>query len=142
MMERPDCIETKSPEAGDAPSMVEVNIIADPKMDRRILLKTDAVVLVQLVAIATLEFLDKNSLAYSAILGLRTDTNLVGQLARLDILLWLHVGTPIVCLSRHTRASWPASRHLNSRVGSMSHVHGCMSQLCRPGNGAIFPGSI
>lgn len=46
---------------------------------RRLLLKIDAAMLLQLVVIATLEFLDKNSLAYAAVLGLRTDTHLVGQ---------------------------------------------------------------
>ncbi|ETS74127.1 hypothetical protein PFICI_13993 [Pestalotiopsis fici W106-1] len=78
-MERLDRTETNSPKAGGEASLNEVDLVTSQKMDRRMLLKTDAVILVQLVAIATLEFLDKNSLAYSAILGLRTDTNLVGQ---------------------------------------------------------------
>lgn len=43
------------------------------------LLKTDLFVLTLLVVVATLEFLDKNALAYAAVFGLRADTNLVGQ---------------------------------------------------------------
>ncbi|KAF7556925.1 hypothetical protein G7Z17_g1080 [Cylindrodendrum hubeiense] len=49
------------------------------KIDRRILLKTDACVLSLLVLVATFEFLDKNALAYAAILGLKVDTGLVNQ---------------------------------------------------------------
>ncbi|GAA6002871.1 uncharacterized protein JCM10292_001348 [Rhodotorula paludigena] len=49
------------------------------RLDRRVLLKTDLFVLTLLVVVATLEFLDKNALAYAAVFGLRADTNLVGQ---------------------------------------------------------------
>lgn len=51
----------------------------DPAMARRILAKSDAVVLTGVVLITTLQFLDKNCLSYAAILGLKTDTHLVGQ---------------------------------------------------------------
>lgn len=51
----------------------------DCSLDRKILLKTDLTVLSLLVVTATLEFLDKNALAYAAVWGLRTDTGLVGQ---------------------------------------------------------------
>lgn len=51
----------------------------ETKLDRRILLKTDAFVLSLLVLVATFEFLDKNALAYAAILGLKDDTGLVNQ---------------------------------------------------------------
>ncbi|KAF3019854.1 hypothetical protein E8E14_013443 [Neopestalotiopsis sp. 37M] len=78
-MEQLNRTEMNYPKAVGEPSMSEIDVNMSQKMDRRIIIKTDAVILVQLVAIATLEFLDKNSLAYSAILGLRTDTNLVGQ---------------------------------------------------------------
>ncbi|KAJ0420118.1 major facilitator superfamily domain-containing protein [Aspergillus carlsbadensis] len=46
---------------------------------RRVLLKIDLVVMPLIVISMTLAFLDKNGLAYAAIYGLRTDTNLVGQ---------------------------------------------------------------
>ncbi|GAA6003268.1 hypothetical protein JCM10207_001834 [Rhodosporidiobolus poonsookiae] len=49
------------------------------KLDRRIVFKTDVIVLSMLVVVATLEFLDKNALAYAAVWGLKTDTNLEGQ---------------------------------------------------------------
>ncbi|GAA6062584.1 hypothetical protein JCM10212_004179 [Sporobolomyces blumeae] len=51
----------------------------DASLDRRILLKTDGIVLVLLVLVAVLEFLDKNALAYAAVWGLRQDTGLKGQ---------------------------------------------------------------
>ncbi|KAJ5618004.1 Major facilitator superfamily domain general substrate transporter [Penicillium hordei] len=46
---------------------------------RRVLMKIDAVVMPLIVISMTLAFLDKNGLAYAAVYGLKTDTNLVGQ---------------------------------------------------------------
>ncbi|KAI0473398.1 major facilitator superfamily domain-containing protein [Xylariaceae sp. FL0804] len=46
---------------------------------RRILIKTDLVVMPLIVVSMTLAFLDKNALSYATLFGLRTDTGLVGQ---------------------------------------------------------------
>lgn len=46
---------------------------------RKTTAKIDSIVLVGIVIITTLQFLDKNCLSYAAILGLKTDTHLVGQ---------------------------------------------------------------
>ncbi|KAL3302968.1 major facilitator superfamily transporter [Colletotrichum asianum] len=50
-----------------------------PAVNRRLLMKTDLVVLPCLVISMTLAFLDKNALGFAAIFGLRTDANLKGQ---------------------------------------------------------------
>ncbi|KAF3810204.1 putative transporter [Colletotrichum gloeosporioides] len=50
-----------------------------PALNRRLLMKTDLVVLPCLVISMTLAFLDKNALGFAAIFGLRTDANLKGQ---------------------------------------------------------------
>lgn len=66
---------TKSPAVVDeAPAG-----FVDAAAARKITTKTDSVVLVGIVVITTLQFLDKNCLSYAAILGLKTDTHLVGQ---------------------------------------------------------------
>lgn len=53
--------------------------LIDPSLARKVLTKSDAIVLVGIVLITTLQFLDKNCLSYAAILGLKTDAHLVGQ---------------------------------------------------------------
>lgn len=68
-------IITKSPAVDDEAS----RSFAGTAADRRITAKTDSVVLVGIVIVTTLQFLDKNCLSYAAILGLKSDTHLVGQ---------------------------------------------------------------
>lgn len=62
-----------------AASVVREAPSLDPALARKVLTKSDAVVLTGIVLITTLQFLDKNCLSYAAILGLKTDTHLVGQ---------------------------------------------------------------
>ncbi|KIW33176.1 uncharacterized protein PV07_00047 [Cladophialophora immunda] len=52
---------------------------ADPTEERKIIMKTDAVILTFIVLLAFLMFLDKNCLAYAAIMGMKVDTHLKGQ---------------------------------------------------------------
>ncbi|KAF4301535.1 Major facilitator superfamily [Botryosphaeria dothidea] len=47
--------------------------------NKKLLLKTDLLVLPLIVLTSTLAFLDKNGMAYAAVYGLKTDTNLKGQ---------------------------------------------------------------
>ncbi|OCF71005.1 hypothetical protein I204_08241 [Kwoniella mangroviensis CBS 8886] len=75
-----------SPEQEKFPAEVDaettVNTAADmtdESLDRRVLFKIDSIVLTMVTLVATLEFFDKNGLAYAAVFGLRTDTKLVGQ---------------------------------------------------------------
>ncbi|KIW41083.1 uncharacterized protein PV06_06674 [Exophiala oligosperma] len=51
----------------------------DPAQERKILMKTEAVILTFIVLLAFLMFLDKNCLAYANILGMKADTHLKGQ---------------------------------------------------------------
>ncbi|WWC72306.1 uncharacterized protein I206_106268 [Kwoniella pini CBS 10737] len=60
-------------------TIATTTVIADEHLDKRILFKIDPIVLTLVTLVATLEFLDKNGLAYAAVFGLKTDTNLVGQ---------------------------------------------------------------
>ncbi|KAL0941808.1 major facilitator superfamily transporter [Colletotrichum truncatum] len=53
--------------------------VLTPALNRRLLMKTDLVVLPCAVLSMTLAFLDKNALGFAAVYGLRQDTNLKGQ---------------------------------------------------------------
>ncbi|KZT50875.1 MFS general substrate transporter [Calocera cornea HHB12733] len=53
-------------------------IIVTPEDNKRILRKTDQIILVILVWVYFLQILDKSVLGYSAVFGLQTDTHLVG----------------------------------------------------------------
>ncbi|KAI9742135.1 MAG: hypothetical protein M1834_000525 [Cirrosporium novae-zelandiae] len=50
-----------------------------PAVNRRILRKTDAVIMPILIVAMTLAFLDKNGMAYAAVWGMKTDAHLKGQ---------------------------------------------------------------
>ena len=54
-------------------------ILEDPKQLRRLLLKIDLTIAPLLAAVYFLQYLDKTTLSYTAVMGLRTDTHLVGQ---------------------------------------------------------------
>lgn len=60
-------------------TVAEVELAQDTKRDKKILFKIDIVVLTLVTLVATLEFLDKNGMAYATLWGMRTDTKLVGQ---------------------------------------------------------------
>jgi hypothetical protein len=60
-------------------TVAEVELAQDTKRDKKILFKIDIVVLTLVTLVATLEFFDKNGMAYAAVWGMRTDTDLVGQ---------------------------------------------------------------
>ena len=54
-------------------------ILEDPKALRRLLWKIDLTICPLLAAVYFLQFLDKTTLSYTAVMGIRKDTNLVGQ---------------------------------------------------------------
>jgi hypothetical protein len=54
-------------------------ILEDPKALRRLLWKIDLTICPLLVAVYFLQFLDKTTLSYTAVMGIRKDTHLVGQ---------------------------------------------------------------
>ncbi|KAF5001924.1 hypothetical protein FDECE_10805 [Fusarium decemcellulare] len=61
------------------PEHASEQVIVDPRKAKRVVRKTDAVVLPLLTIAMTLAFLDKNALSFAAVFGLKEDTNLVGQ---------------------------------------------------------------
>ena len=54
-------------------------ILEDPKRLRRLLLKIDLTIAPLLAAVYFLQYLDKTTLSYAAVMGIRTETHLVGQ---------------------------------------------------------------
>ncbi|MDI1490023.1 MAG: hypothetical protein OHK93_001222 [Ramalina farinacea] len=54
-------------------------ILADPKSLKRLIRKTDLTIAPLLAAVYFLQFLDKTTLSYTAVMGLRDDANLKGQ---------------------------------------------------------------
>ena len=54
-------------------------ILEDPKRMNRLLWKIDLTIAPLLAAVYFLQYLDKTTLSYTAVMGIRTDTHLVGQ---------------------------------------------------------------
>ncbi|ETI21315.1 hypothetical protein G647_07661 [Cladophialophora carrionii CBS 160.54] len=54
-------------------------ILADPKATKRLLRKIDFTIVPCMIAVYFLQYLDKTTISYAAVMGLRTDTHLVGQ---------------------------------------------------------------
>lgn len=54
-------------------------ILTDPKRLKRLVRKIDLTIAPLLAAVYFLQFLDKTTLSYTAVMGLRTDTHLKGQ---------------------------------------------------------------
>ncbi|KIV83057.1 hypothetical protein PV11_05117 [Exophiala sideris] len=68
----------------DHPNAVEIReeavaILSDPKMTKRLVRKIDFTIIPCMVAVYFLQFLDKTTISYAAVMGLRTDTHLKGQ---------------------------------------------------------------
>lgn len=54
-------------------------ILEDPKQYRKLVRKIDFTIAPLLAAVYFLQFLDKTTLSYTAVMGIRQDTHLVGQ---------------------------------------------------------------
>ncbi|KAL8950600.1 MAG: hypothetical protein Q9222_003380 [Ikaeria aurantiellina] len=54
-------------------------ILEDPKQLKRLVRKIDLTIAPLLAAVYFLQFLDKTTLSYTAVMGIRTDTHLKGQ---------------------------------------------------------------
>ena len=54
-------------------------ILEDPILLRKLVRKIDLTIAPLLAAVYFLQFLDKTTLSYTAVMGIRTDTHLVGQ---------------------------------------------------------------
>ncbi|KAJ4248835.1 hypothetical protein NW762_012673 [Fusarium torreyae] len=71
--------QVKQAHEADQSAAESETLVVCPRKARRVLLKTDAVVLPLLTIAMTLGFLDKNALSFAAVWGLREDTHLKGQ---------------------------------------------------------------
>ncbi|KAJ9602864.1 hypothetical protein H2200_012644 [Cladophialophora chaetospira] len=63
----------------DAVRQEAIEILADPKATKRLLRKIDFTIVPCMIAVYFLQYLDKTTISYAAVMGLRTDTHLVGQ---------------------------------------------------------------
>ncbi|KIW64320.1 hypothetical protein PV04_09263 [Phialophora macrospora] len=63
----------------DAVRQEAIAILADPKATKRLLRKIDFTIVPCMIAVYFLQYLDKTTISYAAVMGLRTDTHLVGQ---------------------------------------------------------------
>ena len=54
-------------------------ILEDPKRYKRLVRKIDMTIAPLLASVYFLQYLDKTTLSYTAVMGIRTDANLVGQ---------------------------------------------------------------
>lgn len=66
------------PESGEI-SIQGAAIIADPVASKKLLRKIDLTIAPLLAAVYFLQYLDKTTLSYTAVMGIREDTHLVGQ---------------------------------------------------------------
>jgi len=81
-------------------------ILEDPIQLKKLIRKIDLTIAPLLAAVYFLQFLDKTTLSYTAVMGIRTDTHLEGQLPRI-------IPTSLCC---STLVSWqPNSQHSISR---------------------------
>ncbi|KAH8802974.1 hypothetical protein F5884DRAFT_861317 [Xylogone sp. PMI_703] len=66
------------PSAGDL-AVQGSGILEDPEKLKRLIWKIDSTIIPLLAVVFFLQFLDKTTLSYAAIMGIRTDVHLVGQ---------------------------------------------------------------
>lgn len=69
---------TNQPRAAEI-AIEDSAILEDPKALRKLLWKIDLTICPLLAAVYFLQFLDKTTLSYTAVMGIRQDTHLVGQ---------------------------------------------------------------
>lgn len=74
-------------------------ILEDPVQLKRLIRKIDFTIAPLLAAVYFLQFLDKTTLSYTAVMGIRTDTHLVGQdYSNLSMLFYIGMqASPCFC---------------------------------------------
>ena len=82
----------------DHPRAVEIAeegnaILEDPVQLKKLVRKIDLTIAPLLAAVYFLQFLDKTTLSYTAVMGIRTDTHLVGQ-DYSDLSMLFYIGMP------------------------------------------------
>ena len=71
-------------------------ILEDPVQVKKLIRKIDLTIAPLLAAVYFLQFLDKTTLSYTAVMGIRTDTHLVGQ-DYSDLSMLFYIGMPLLC---------------------------------------------
>jgi hypothetical protein len=72
-------------------------ILEDPAQLKKLVRKIDLTIAPLLAAVYFLQFLDKTTLSYTAVMGIRTDTHLVGQ-DYSDLSMLFYIGEPHIQL--------------------------------------------
>jgi ACS family allantoate permease-like MFS transporter len=81
-------------------------ILADPVRYKKLVRKIDLTIAPLLAAVYFLQFLDKTTLSYTAVMGIRTDTHLVGQdYSNLSMLFYVGIATFLYLFSTHLSIS-------------------------------------
>ena len=70
-------------------------ILEDPVQRKKLVSKIDRTIAPLLAAVYFLQFLDKTTLSYTAVMGIRTDTHLVGQ-EYSDLSMLFYIGMPLI----------------------------------------------
>lgn len=128
-------------------------ILEDPVQLKKLVRKIDLTIAPLLAAVYFLQFLDKTTLSYTAVMGIRTDTHLVGQ-DYSDLSMLFYIGKPPFSLVKETQVAdrqyrvsccrishtIPRTAHLAPRTLSRGQYHHmgvrlglscCMYNLCR-----------
>lgn len=87
---------------GEKLALEAAAILEDPVRMKKLVRKIDLTIAPLLAAVYFLQFLDKTTLSYTAVMGLRTDTHLVGQdYSNLSMLFYIgivhHSTEPVKC---------------------------------------------
>lgn len=93
----------------DHPRAVEIAeegnaILEDPVQLKKLVRKIDLTIAPLLAAVYFLQFLDKTTLSYTAVMGIRTDTHLVGQ-DYSDLSMLFYIGMPPLSFCRGDQGS-------------------------------------
>ena len=82
-------------------------ILEDPVQLKRLVRKIDLTIAPLLAAVYFLQFLDKTTLSYTAVMGIRTDTHLKGQdYSDLSMLFYIGMQGVPACVSSTKPAIW------------------------------------
>lgn len=92
-------------------------ILDDPRRLKKLIRKIDLTIAPLLASVYFLQFLDKTTLSYTAVMGIRTDTHLKGQdYSNVSMLFYIGISLlgesasqKLTALVMHSQASWPPS---------------------------------
>ena len=114
-------------------------ILDDPAQLKRLVRKIDLTIAPLLAAVYFLQFLDKTTLSYAAVMGIRTDTHLKGQ-DYSDLSMLFYIGmqdlpASVSALSRH-------SGHVDAMTNRKRRLPGGRVSYAIPGTAYITVGIV